>query len=427
MQRIAALILLCAAFLTYGSAAAKKITLNDGKYMYQLDTSTKKATFLQLTNPFDPCWSSKVEIVDLLLYEDGNTYTVNKIGKHAFLSCPAKKIILPSTITAIGESAFEQCPNLTTLEIPSEVTTIGSNCFAFSNIRTITIPSSVTVIGQGAFYGSELRTITFQKPSKSGLILRAQVFYGCKYLKSLAIPAGTTSIGNMLCYQCSNLTSLTLPSGITTLPERMIIECYALKSLAIPSTVTTINEYSLAYSGLASINIPESVKTLGKGFLQSTAIQTVSLPKGITAVPDEAFYDCTALKSVTLHAGIRSLGDLAFYNCPSLMSITSQNTVPPTFGLNVFSNATYEGATLALPAAAVDKYRVAPGWKDFRWLKMSGIDDIETDAADAGNEPMAKEYYRLDGTKVNVSEADMLPAGIYICRQGKKTSKLLIH
>jgi hypothetical protein len=65
-----------------------------------------------------------------------------------------KEIILPSTLTAIGDDAFFGCFGLTSVTIPSGVTSIGEWAFSFCDGLTgITIPNGVASIGDDAFYG----------------------------------------------------------------------------------------------------------------------------------------------------------------------------------------------------------------------------------------------------------------------------------
>ena len=72
-------------------------------------------------------------------------------------------LVIPAGVTSIGESAFEGCSGLTSVEIPASVTSIGS--WAFSGCRGLTsveIPAGVTSIGYGAFsWCSGLTSVTF--------------------------------------------------------------------------------------------------------------------------------------------------------------------------------------------------------------------------------------------------------------------------
>ena len=88
--------------------------------------------------------------------------SVTSIGSNAFQICSSlTSITIGNSVTSIGESAFESCSRLTTLTIPSSVTSIGSNAFnGCSSLTSVTIPSSVTSIGDTAFaYCTRLVTV----------------------------------------------------------------------------------------------------------------------------------------------------------------------------------------------------------------------------------------------------------------------------
>ena len=73
--------------------------------------------------------------------------------------------IIPNSVTTIGQSAFEQCYDLTSVTIPNSVTTIGNRAFeGCSGLTSVTIPNSVTTIGDRAFYScSELTSLKVDK------------------------------------------------------------------------------------------------------------------------------------------------------------------------------------------------------------------------------------------------------------------------
>ena len=116
----------------------------------------------------------------------GGVYTSNdKLGYAAFSGCSGlTSLTIPSSVTSIGESAFCGCSGLTSLTIPSSVTSIGESVFfGCSGLTSFTIPSSVTSIGES-------------------------VFLGCSGLTSFTIPSSVTSIGWGAFCGCSGLTSI---------------------------------------------------------------------------------------------------------------------------------------------------------------------------------------------------------------------------
>ena len=121
-----------------------------------------------------------------IYYNSVNCYTSDDvIGNYAFSDCSGlTSLILPSNVTSIGYSAFYGCIRLTSLTLPSSVTSIGSSAFeACYGLFSLTLPSSVTEIGESAFEG-------------------------CIRLASLTLPSSVTSIGKSAFEGCSGLTSI---------------------------------------------------------------------------------------------------------------------------------------------------------------------------------------------------------------------------
>ena len=135
---------------------------------------------------------------------DGSTYSVTTIGDVAFVECRNLTSVSMPSVTTIGNSAFERCSALTSVEMPS-VTTIGG-----------------------------------------------YVFYECSSLTSISMPSVTT-IGGYAFYNCNALTSVSMPSA-TTIGSGAFYYCFALTSIDIPASVSMIDDYAFAIcSSLTSV------------------------------------------------------------------------------------------------------------------------------------------------------------------------------
>lgn len=139
---------------------------------------------------------------------EGETYRVTSIGNSAFQNYRnLTSITIPEGVTSIGESAFRGCRNLTSIIIPAGVTSIGERAFdGCSNLTSINIPDGVTSIS-------------------------SYTFNGCRFLTSIVIPDGVTSIGDYTFCDCRSLTSIVIPSGVTSIGRNAFNNCYGMSSI----------------------------------------------------------------------------------------------------------------------------------------------------------------------------------------------------
>lgn len=143
-----------------------------------------------------------------------------------------RKVVIPDSVTAIGDGAFWKCSSLTSITIPDSVTSIGDEAFdGCSSLRSITIPNSVTSIGEGAFWGCE------GLADPNGLVIIRSVLYGYKgNATSIEIPDSVTSIENGVFYKCSRLTSITVSGSVKSIGKEAFTTCVNLKDFTCPSS-----------------------------------------------------------------------------------------------------------------------------------------------------------------------------------------------
>ena len=121
-----------------------------GGFKYLLDSDTKTATLVPNTEKY----AGDVVIPESVKAKDGNDYKITAIGDECFSWCSGlTSITIPSSVTSLGDQCFWGS-GLTSITIPSSVTSFGDGCFAYCRALTsITIPTSVTSLGNRCFEG----------------------------------------------------------------------------------------------------------------------------------------------------------------------------------------------------------------------------------------------------------------------------------
>ena len=247
-------------------------------------------------------------------------------------------LVIPNSVTSIGDYAFSSCSGLTSVTIPGSVTSIGNGAFSYcSGLTSVTIPGSVTSIGERAFSGCSALTsiavengnMVYDSRDNCNAIIKTstnELIAGCK---NTTIPSSVTSIGNGAFSGCSGLSSITIPSSVTSIGNNAFSSCSGLTSITIPGSVTSIGDYAFSgCRGLTSITIPGSVTSIGESVIMDCdSLTSVTIQDGVTSIGKKAFYECRGLTSVTIPGSVTSIGNYAFSGCYDLSSVTIQDGV----------------------------------------------------------------------------------------------------
>ncbi len=280
--------------------------------------------------------------------------TLTLIGESMFYRSKLKSIKISASVKTIGEGSFYQCSYLksVTFEDGSQLKTIDGDYYYYSGafadcvaLTSIEIPASVETIEATAFKGcSSLKSVIFEDGSQlktiGGQGDASGAFTDCVALASIEIPASVENIGAGAFHRCSSLASVTFEerSRLKTIGGYYsfgaFTDCAALTSIEIPASVETIKAAAFkGCSSLASVTFEEGsqLKTIG-GWGNDNHFYG-------------AFEDCVALTSIEIPASVETIKAAAFKGCSSLASVTfEERSQLKTIGGGYYSYSSYYGA-----------------------------------------------------------------------------------
>ena len=264
------------------------------------------------------------------IYKSVDGLLLSKDGK-VLIACPRgrKRVVIPDSVTSIGDNAFYACDSLTSVTIPDSVTSIGYWAFAFSSLTSVTMPDSVTSIGDWAFANSSLTSVTIPDSVTS----IGEGAFAFSSLTSVTIPDSVTNIGDFVFFWCESLTSVVVPKNIASNGHCLFARCEQLPN----EEGFFIIDDVLYYCNLhGDITIPDSVTTIGSGAFcygyedndcYDDSITSITIPNSVTNIESLAFVNCRALTSVAIPISVANIDDKAFYNCPNLKRVELPETL----------------------------------------------------------------------------------------------------
>ena len=320
-----------------------------------------------------------IQVYDGYVSYDANSGDGHSVGRLAFSFLPClKKIILPDNVKNIESYAF-YCTGLSSLELPSGLTSICDDAFmGCSGLTSLSLPPGLKLIGDYAFF--DCRGLTSVSLSSELTSIGMSSFHGCTGLRSLQLPSNLKSIGAGAFSECIGLTSVSFPSGLTSLGMRAFEGCSGLISVTLPSSLTSIDMCAFeGCSGLTSVSLPSGLTGIFyRTFAGCYNLKSVQLPSDVKSIAREAFRDCTGLTSLELPSGLTKIEEGAFWGCSNINSIYAYMPDPLLFDGEAkdFPTCFNENCTLYVPKKSYTAYIVAPGWGDFKTIAKFNPDLI---------------------------------------------------
>ncbi len=281
------------------------------------------------------------------------------VGNFAFNNCiNIKSIQLPDSVISIGENAFRSCKGFSNSDLPKYIQTIGSFAFGETDLTSVVIPSSLTSLGNYVFFSCDsLITVEFS----NGLTnVPDYTFNHCDSLQNVILPSSIRTIGRDAFYRCGSLEAITLPEGLVTIDIFAFNGCYNLKSIVIPASVKNINNYAFcSCNSLTSITFAGNSTTVGRFVFEScSSLKEIVFPSGTTIACNGQFKNCVNLETVVFSEGSKFTDSTYYADYPFINTNLKNLSIPGSQGtikINVFGNIdTVENLTLGEGITSID-------------------------------------------------------------------------
>lgn len=300
------------------TATAETIDISPGTLRKKLTPELRRATELKLTGDInaDDIFTLRDEFTALQTLD---------LSEARIVASQSNR--MPSGIRR--ERAADELPEgalfgsqLTMLQLPAGLKTIGDAALAATGIKQLTVPEGVTSIGHMAFYGSAIESIT--------------------------LPSTLTTVGDYA-FGRSGLTKLDLSqTKVTVIPKGMAFYADKLKTANFPTSTSEIGDYALCgTAAITEFHIPLNTVRIGDCAMLGCGSAVVRVPKATVSVGDYAFAYMPNLKEGNFYDKPESLGEGLFAGCPKLESIGMASvTVMPGLFMSDSPNATVNLGTI---------------------------------------------------------------------------------
>lgn len=344
-------------------------------------------------------------------------------------------------VTTIGDRAFYQCTNLTSIELPSSIENIKYHAFEDCiNLRSFTFPESVKTIGNSLFNNCRnLTSVTYNSINATSLgriqygsALDA-VFENCLNLSYVYIGDNVERIPKTI-FAGIPITSIKLNKSLKVIEEGAFMNCTNLSKITFDSecNLTSVNDYAFSYcKALNNVTLPNSVTSIGDYAFQYCEKFTefpFTSNSEITSFGTYAFAFCRGITELYLPPKVTDIGMYAFEYCSlkyiyfpdtilkikkgafdaiwTLPDIYCTSLTPPSVVNSsgstvskddIFSNLNKSTCTLHVPEDALNAYLLADPWKQFPNI-VTGISPASISVEEAQISLYAGEEYKFHPT-----------------------------
>ena len=253
------------------------------------------------------------------------------------------KVIIPSFVTHIGDSAFWGCSRIETINIHENIKNVGNGAFrGCGRLKEIVIPESVEYIGNRVFSNSGIVRAEIRSDIKN---IPMESFNGCRELIEVKLPDTLVKIGSKAFGDCGKLRligvykkdadrhndgdrsrgrgiGIEFPSKLKIIGKASFMICEGITELYIPDTVEEIEKFAFwGCTGLRKLRISNNMRVINESIFMDTSLESVEIPEVIQELKASSFGSCNKIKNILIKNKNIKIDKDAFLGSTELTSI----------------------------------------------------------------------------------------------------------
>ena len=332
----------------------------------------------------------RAEVEEIIVPEYIMGYKVVAIADDAFAMSNATDAMsgvsfvrLPSSITSIGDRAFKDCKDLSSIALGNKIFSIGNEAFAgCESLESFSLPYSVESVGYGMF--ADCTSLTRFVIHDNIDAIPDRFFENCSSLAYVDFTNSIKSIGKNAFAFCSSLINVSKLAGVEKIEEYAFNGCIALEDIDFGNNIKAIksgafnNAVALEEVSVSSISVWYGIEFedaaanplhIGaKLYAAEKAVTSInSIPSGVKRLNDFVFYGYKHITDVKLTTAITEIGAAAFKNCTALKKVEILG------GVECIESETFRGCSALTSVKLPDSVRVIDDLAFEGCIKISSI------------------------------------------------------
>lgn len=234
-------------------------------------------------------------------------------------------VCVPSSVTYIGDGAFENCENLAEINLPSTLTYIGDNILLGTKYAADNYEDGVLYLDNYLIHANSLELPENVTVKDGTTLISAYAFFSSD-IKSVSLPSSLRKINSSAFAYCEKLTDIEIAEGVEEFDYGTFSDCYSLTEISLPASLKYIGTGCFSFcTSLTSFELPENIEEITDGLLSGCEnLTSFEISDNVYYIGYEAFAN-TGIKSLHIPASVTYISSMANSSALENITVDSKN------------------------------------------------------------------------------------------------------